>query len=559
MAPEHTGSEEQLRVILLLFTQWKFEKNKKLAHQIFRLIYPDWQGNQTALWSEFHGRSDEGANPLWYDIDRPNKERQEPFTTEEIKTNYELFEKIKSSVDENTKKMLDLLENWGSPHYLDGDCWRQATADRFRREREAREQGTDSGVGVQAGPSKLHAGEKELDMDGEKEKDVQEQRKGDEREKDQSMELDAKTTRRNRKPKESVKPSSLASAEWQQRLIERRDREEAVEDMKAKLQEMQTGRSLRSAGMKVKMLKDDIAKDSTKEAGEEEASDDNGDGERFVQPAKATKPTRKYGASIKDTKNPAKKPQAPSKNPFEEPSDDGKKEDEGEIEQPLPSIANTKRRYRTKAFNAPIQPPIQTRARKAEIAKDDEDGEEEHDDKKQKMWRPSRKTRAVKLSGSLAAQLAAANQNKSTKAAESKDEESAEDDGDVIPQTPAKPSAVPRASWFTTAPPLSAAFFSRQTTGEQAAKLSAKENEEEDDDDVPPTPADPPARQRASRFRASKSTRVIAPRQTRSQAAMNQKAQPTIEEEGSDFEETPPLAARGALPFPVESASEAEE
>ncbi|KAM3424521.1 hypothetical protein BST61_g6522 [Cercospora zeina] len=565
MAPEHTWSEEQLRVILLLFTQWKLEKNKKLAHQIFKIIFPQWKGNQTALWREVRDRLEEGTSPLWHDIDRPNTERQDPFTAGEINTNFELFEKIKSSVDEETREKLKALESWAAQHYIDGDCWRQATADKLRREREARERKDDSGASVQAGPSNIRAGEKEWDMDEEKEKELLEQSKKDESAKDENMDIDTEKPSKSGKSKKPVKPGSLASAEWQQRHFERRDREEALKDVKAKLQEMGTGRGLRSRPVKVTALKADIAKDFPEEAGEEKESEDDGDGELFVQPAKPTKTTRKYGTSNKGAKHPSKELKDPSKNPFEESSDDEEEEESGgEIEPTLPTSSDVKRRYRSKAFNGPIQFSRETRAGKAANSKDgeDEDEEEEHDDQEQEVAEPRLRTRAAEASaGYSSGHLAAVNQKKSTKAAGSKDEEAAEEERDEIPQTPAKPSAKTQASRRNKAAPPPAAFSPRYTRSERAAQLSAnaKEDEAEEENDIPPTPAEPPARQRISRFRLQKSSRVIAPRQTRGRAAMKPPAQPTIEEEESESEGIPPSKEVGKPVEPVGPTSGDEE
>ncbi|PPJ56598.1 hypothetical protein CBER1_01773 [Cercospora berteroae] len=544
MAPKQTWSEEEIRVLLLLYTQWNVFKQRKLVHQVFTTIFPNWKGTQHALHREFNGRFGDGSSPLWYDIDRPNKERQEPYTTEELATNMALFEKITSSVDEATRKELSqfAVRNW--PHYLDGDSWRQATADRMRREREEREKKADGGGG-DAGSSKSHTGEKEVEKV--KEKQPKQQSKEKWSEEDQQTEPNTKAPEKPSKGKKKATFGSMGSAEWQQRHIEQRDREQARKEKQAKLQEMKSGRNLRSRRDKVDEFAATMAQDDVED--DEEMEDD--DGELFEKPAKPSNPLRTYGTRSKADNKPFGKLKIPSKKPIEISSGDEKEEEEiDEIPAKVPAITS-----RSNAEDA-SKPAPSLRNTRARVAAESKDGEyakemedEKEDEQEQKPTKPPAATRPSRHQSLLSAHLAAVDPNEIRKPVKPDDEEDEQSEDE---QDPAKPSAASRASSRQKVPSTPAATSPRRTRARAASIIS--ESNDEKENNVEQTPAKPPAIKRASRFRKTKSAHVTATRQTRS---TRQPPGSTHEKAKSDEEEIPPFEDDEELPdVPEESEDE---
>ncbi|PIA89037.1 hypothetical protein CB0940_07228 [Cercospora beticola] len=531
MTPKQPWSEEELRVLLLLYTQWNLSKQRKLVHQVFTTIFPDWKGTQHALHREFSGRFGDGTSPLWYDIDRPNKERQEPYTTEELATNMALFERITSSVDEATRKELDQFLSRSWPHYLDGDCWRQATADRFRREREEREKRGD-GAGSHAGSSKSQAGEKEAGKAEEERPKAKGKEKSDEE--NRETEPITKAPEKTGKGKKKAPFGSMGSAEWQQRHIEQRDREQARKEKQAKLQEMKSGRNLRSRRDKVEEFEATIAKDDVEE--DEDMDDD--DGELFEKPAKPSNPSRTYGTRSKADNKPFGKLKTPSKKPIEISSGD-EEEEEDEIDE-IPAKVTATQHSNARQASKPTPSLRKARARTAAGSEDEEDAKVIEDDEDaeagQKPTRPRAPARPSRNQSLLSAHLAAVDSGKIRKpvAPEKPDDEEEEQGEDEIMQDPAKPSASTRVSSRQKVPSTPAVTSPRRTRARAAS--ATNESNDEKENDVEQTPANPSAIKRASRFRKTKSTHVASTRQTRGTA---QRAWATDDKAESDEEEIP--------------------
>ncbi|GIZ41649.1 hypothetical protein CKM354_000494800 [Cercospora kikuchii] len=534
MAPKPTWSEEELRVLLLLYTQWNLSKQRKLVHQVFTTIFPDWKGTQHALHREFSGRFGDGTSPLWYDIDRPNEERQEPYTTEELATNMALFEKITSSVDEATRKELDQFSNRSWPHYLDGDCWRQATADRLRREREERRKKSDGGCG-DAGSSKSPAGGEEAGKTGEERPKA----KGKEKSNEESQETEpiTKAPERTGKGKKKATFGSMGSAEWQQRHIEQRDREQARKEKQAKLQEMKSGRNLRSRRDKVEEFEATIDKDDMEE--HEDMEED--DGELFDKPMKPSNPPRTYGTRSKADNRPFGKLKTPSKKPIEISSGD-EEDEEDEVEEIPAKVPASTQHSNAKQASKPTPSLRKTRARTAAGSKDGEDAKVMEDDEDaeadQKPTKPPAPARPSRNQSLLSAHLASVDPNKIGKpvAPGKPDDEEEEQGENEIMQDPARPSAATRASSRQKVPSTPAVTSPRRTRARAASTIS--ESNDEKEDNVEQTPAKPPAITRASRFRQTKSTHVASTRQTRSTAQRSGSTHDTAE---SDEEEIPPF------------------